>query len=73
MFANRGDTKHIELEDFFFLLENGRMKNVRNMDSNYILSPTEIRAARIAPGPKQVWGHLEVRLAEWIKGIPIIF
>ncbi len=36
-------------------------------DSNDILSPTKIRAARIAPGPKQVWGHLEVRLTEWIK------
>ena len=43
------------------------MKNVRNKDSANFLSPAKTRAARIAPGPKPVWGHLEVRLAEWIK------
>jgi hypothetical protein len=66
--ANIEDTKHVGLEEFIqYFLENGRMKNMRNKDSANFLSPTKTRAACIAPGPKPVWGHLEVRFAEWIK------
>jgi hypothetical protein len=69
--ANLKDTKHIELEDFLcYFLENGRMKNVCNLNPDNmltLLSPTKIGAARIAPWQQPVWGHLEVPLAEWIK------
>ena len=62
------DTKDIDIEDFLsYFLQNGEMKSMRSKDSCHGFNPGITRASRVTPGPKPVWGHLEVRLADWIK------